>query len=334
MIESIHLVKSFGDVTAVRGVSLVIKPGEVVGLIGASGSGKSTMLNLMAGLLDATEGVVKLNNERIKGPSEQLVPGHPHIKLVHQEYQLLPHVSVRENIADALRFYEKRYQDFRIEQLINLCRLEAVQHRLPRQVSGGEKQRTAIARAIAEKPAALLLDEPFSHLDLPNRELIRSMMLDLVRNEKTACLFVTHDSTDALSISHRIGILQDGQLIQVGAPMDVYRRPYNAYAAQMTGPANLIRAKHLPLMGIIHAYHPNALACVRPENIRLSDRGRFGGTVRNVFFKGAYLEVEVEMNRFVNLTFVAASHEKIKVGQLVGLEMSPESVHWMRGSSV
>lgn len=302
-------------------------------MIGASGSGKSTFLNLLAGLADATEGIVKLNGERVKGPSEQLVPGHAHIKLVHQEYQLMPNVSLRENIAYALRFYEKRYQDYRVEQLIQLCRLESVQHRIPRQVSGGEKQRTAIARAIAEKPAVLLLDEPFSHLDLPNRELIRGVLLDLVRNEKTACLFVTHDSTDALSISNRVGILQDGQLIQMGAPMDVYRRPFNAYVAQMTGAANLIRAKHLPLMGIIHAYQPNALACVRPENIRLSDRGRFGGTVRNVFFKGAFIEVEVEMNRFVNLTFLAPSSEKIKVGDLVGLEMSPESVHWMRGSA-
>ncbi|MGA0556696.1 ABC transporter ATP-binding protein [Larkinella sp. VNQ87] len=333
MLESIQLVKSFGDVTAVRGVSLAIKPGEVVGLIGASGSGKSTLLNLLAGLLDPTEGSVRLNNERIKGPAEQLVPGNPHIKLVHQEYQLMPNVSIRENIAYALRFYEKRYQDFRVEQLIQLCRLDAIQHRLPRQVSGGEKQRAAIARAIAEKPAALLLDEPFSHLDLPNRELIRGMLLDLVRNEKTACLFVTHDSTDALSISNRIGILQDGQLIQMGAPVEVYRRPYNAYVAQMTGPANLIRAKHLPLMGIIHAYQPNALACVRPENIRLVERGRFGGTVRNIFFKGAFCEVEVEMNRFVNLIFLASSTEKIKIGQLVGLEMTPDAVHWMRGSA-
>lgn len=333
MLESVHLVKTFGDVAAVRDVSLGIKPGEVVGLIGASGSGKSTLLNLLAGLLDATSGSVKLNNERVKGPAEQLVPGHPHIKLVHQEYQLMPNVSLRENIAYALRFYEKRYQEYRVEQLVQLCRLEAIQHRLPRQASGGEKQRTAIARAIAEKPAVLLLDEPFSHLDLPNRELIRGMLLDLVRNEKTACLFVTHDSTDALSISCRIGILQDGQLVQMGVPMEVYRRPYNAYVAQMTGPANLIRAKYLPLMGIIHAYPPNALACVRPEHIRLTDRGRFGGTIRNVFFKGAFTEVEVEMNRFVNLTFLAPSTEKVKVGQLVGLEMSPESVHWMRGSA-
>ncbi|MFD1139525.1 ABC transporter ATP-binding protein [Larkinella insperata] len=333
MLESLHLVKTFGDVTAVRDVSLGIKPGEVVGLIGASGSGKSTLLNLLAGLLDVTSGTVKLNNERVKGPAEQLVPGHPHIKLVHQEYQLMPNVSLRENIAYALRFYEKRYQEYRVEQLVQLCRLEAIQHRLPRQASGGEKQRTAIARAIAEKPAVLLLDEPFSHLDLPNRELIRGMLLDLVRNEKTACLFVTHDSTDALSISSRIGILQDGQLVQMGVPMEIYRRPYNAYTAQMTGPVNLIRAKYLPLMGIIHAYPPNALACVRPEQIRLTDRGRFGGTVRNVFFKGAFMEVEVEINRFVNLIFLASSTEKIKVGQLVGLELSPESVHWMRGSA-
>ncbi|WP_128546732.1 ABC transporter ATP-binding protein [Larkinella soli] len=330
MLIAERISKKFDDITAVQAVSLLIKPGEIVGLIGASGSGKSTLLNLLAGLADPTEGVVRLNDERVKGPSEQLVPGHPHIKLVHQEYQLMPNVSIRENIAYALRFYEKRFQEFRVQQLLQLCRLEHVQNRLPRHVSGGEKQRTAIARAIAEKPAALLLDEPFSHLDYPNRELIRGLILDLVRNEKTACVFVTHDSADALSISSRIGILQEGTLIQMAAPVDVYRRPYNAYAAQMTGPTNLVRAKHLPLMGVIHAQPPNAVACIRPEHIRLADRGRIGGTVRNVFFKGAYTEVEVEMNRYVFLTFLAGPNDRIKVGQLVGLDLVPEGVHWLR----
>lgn len=331
MLQAEGISKSFGEVTAVRHVSLTVQPGEVVGLIGASGSGKSTLLNLLAGLVEPAEGLVRLNNERVKSPSEQLVPGHPNIKLVHQEYQLMPNISIRENIAYALRFYEKRYQDYRVQQLLTLCRLESVQNRVPRQVSGGEKQRTAIARAVAEKPAVLLLDEPFSHLDLPNRLLIRSLLLDLVRNEKTACLFVTHDSSDALSISNRIGILQTGQLIQISTPVEVYRQPLTAYVAQMTGPANLVRAKHLPLMGIIHAYQPNALACIRPEHIRLTTKGRFGGTVRNLFFKGAFTEVEVELNRYVQLTVLASPNENLTVGQLIGLELLPDAVHWLKG---
>lgn len=330
MLVAEGLTKIYDGITAVRDVSLAIQPGEVVGLIGASGSGKSTLLNLLAGLADTTEGLVKLNNERVKGPSEQLVPGQPHIKLVHQEYQLMPNVSIRENIAYALRFYEKRYQEYRVQQLLTLCRLEQVQTRLPRQASGGEKQRTAIARAIAEKPAVLLLDEPFSHLDLPNRQLMRDLLLDLVHNEKTACLFVTHDATDALSISNRIGILQGGSLIQLAKPVEIYRAPLNAYVARMTGPANIIRAKYLPLMGVIHPHHPDKLACIRPEHIRIKDRGRFGGTVRNLFFKGAFTEIEVELNRYVRLLLLSEPTDRIAVKQLVGMELAPDAVHWLK----
>ena len=121
--------------------------------------------------------------KRVPGPAEVLVPGHDDIRLVHQEYQLMPNVSVRENISYALRFFEKSYRDFRVDELLKLCRLTEVQDRIPRQVSGGEKQRTAIARAIADKPAVLLLDEPFSHLDLPNRLIVRDLLFDMVRRQ-------------------------------------------------------------------------------------------------------------------------------------------------------
>ena len=244
-------------------------------LVGASGSGKSTLLNLLAGLMDPDEGEVRLNDVHVATPGEKLVPGHPDIRLVHQEYQLMPNITVRQNIAYAVRYYQKDYQTYRVNELLRLCRLEAVADRIPRQISGGEKQRTAIARAIAEPSAdgravILLLDEPFSHLDLPNRTHIRDLLLDLVREAEPgepasfACLFVTHDATDALALSDEVGVMQDGELIQLGTPQTVYRQPETAYVAQMTGPANIMAGGLLPTLHLSATADPDQLVCIRP----------------------------------------------------------------------
>ncbi|QHV96509.1 ABC transporter ATP-binding protein [Spirosoma endbachense] len=324
MLEAHKLTKLFGPIAAVHGVSLKLEPGTVMALVGASGSGKSTLLSMLAGLTDADEGEVRLNGERVPGPSEVLVPGHEDIRLVHQEYQLMPNVSVRENITYALRFFEKSYREFRVDELLKLCRLTDVQDRLPRQVSGGEKQRTAIARAIADKPAVLLLDEPFSHLDLPNRLIVRDLLVDLVRHENTACLLVTHDASDALSIANSLGILRDGRLVQFGPPKEVYRRPATAYAARMTGSVNILKAKHLPTLGLSGVDNPEALLCLRPEQIRLDDMG-LSGTIRALFFKGSHYEIDVELSRYVCLRMLS-TRDDLQVGQLIGIKIAGESI--------
>ena len=330
MLTATHLSKSFADdVKAVRNVSLTLEPGQIMGLVGASGSGKSTLLNLLAGLADADVGEVRLDGERVPGPGEVLVAGHPQIRLVHQEYQLMPNVSIRENIAYALRFSEKTYRDFRVDELLKRCRLTDVQHRLPRQVSGGEKQRTAIARAVADKPAVLLLDEPFSHLDLPNRLLIRDLLFDLIKREQagsraTACLFVTHEATDALSLADTLGVLRTGRLVQIGSPLVVYRQPATAYAARLTGSVNILKSKHLPALGLTQESHPDALFCLRPEQIQLDTTG-VAAIVRGVFFRGSYSEIEVELSRYVCVRLLT-TRDDLQVGQRVGIRVSAESV--------
>jgi ABC-type Fe3+/spermidine/putrescine transport system ATPase subunit len=324
LLEAHKLTKLFGPIAAVHGVSLKLEPGNVMALVGASGSGKSTLLSMLAGLTDADEGEVRLNGERVPGPSEVLVPGHADIRLVHQEYQLMPNVSVRENITYALRFFEKSYREFRVDELLKLCRLTEVQDRLPRQVSGGEKQRTAIARAIADKPAVLLLDEPFSHLDLPNRLIVRDLLFDLVRHENTACLLVTHDASDALSIANSLGILRDGRLVQFGSPKEVYRRPATAYAARMTGPVNILKAKHLPILGLSGIDNPETLLCLRPEQIRLDDTG-LQGTIRALFFKGSHYEIDVELSRYVCLRMLS-TRDDLQVGEPIGIKIAGESI--------
>lgn len=340
MLTATHLSKSFpGNVKAVRNVSLTLEPGRIMGLVGASGSGKSTLLSLLAGLADADAGEVLLDGERVPGPVEVLVAGHPQIRLVHQDYQLMPNVSVRENIMYALRFFEKSYRNARVDELLNRCHLTDVQHRLPRQVSGGERQRTAIARAVADEPAVLLLDEPFSHLDLPNRLIVGDLLFDLIRSDEpglrptgsgqtgsrpTACLFVTHEATDALSLADTLGILRDGRLVQLGPPVAVYRRPATAYAARLTGSVNILKSKHLPALGLPIMDQPEALICLRPEQIHLDDTG-VGGTIRAVFFKGSHSEIEVEVSRYVRVRLLT-TRDDLRPGRRVGIRVAAESV--------
>ncbi|GAB2580002.1 ABC transporter ATP-binding protein [Spirosoma areae] len=333
MLTASKLTKSYPGVQAVRNVSLTLEPGRIMALVGASGSGKSTLLNLLAGLADADSGEVQLNGNRVPGPSEVLVAGHADIRLVHQEYQLMPNVSVRENIAYALRFFEKNYREFRVSQLLKLCRLTDVQDRIPRQVSGGEKQRTAIARAIADKPDVLLLDEPFSHLDLPNRLIVRDLLFDLVRHEHTvsgaethvtSCLFVTHDATDALSLADNLGIMRDGKLIQVDSPETVYRQPVTAYAARMTGPVNIIKAKHALALGLSEAANPDELLCLRPEQIKFDELG-VPAAVRAVYFRGSHYEIDVEVSRYVSLRLLTTRAD-VQPGQHRGIRIDPEAV--------
>jgi iron(III) transport system ATP-binding protein len=317
-----------GDVRAVRGVSFSLESGRIMGLVGASGSGKSTLLNLLAGLADADTGRVLLNGTRVQGPSEVLVAGHTDIRLVHQEYQLMPNVSIRENITYAVRYFEKNYRTHRVDALLKLCRLTAVQDRLPRQVSGGEKQRTAIARAIADVPAVLLLDEPFSHLDLPNRLLVRDLLFELVREQQTACLFVTHDATDALSIADTIGILRDGKLIQLDTPEAVYLRPDTAYAARLTGRVTVLPEKYRSLLGLPSSDRADRLLSIRPEQVVLAESG-VPALVRAVFFMGSHYELEVDLNRYASLRLLTTRPD-VQIGQTVYIRVNADAVWPLR----
>jgi ABC-type Fe3+/spermidine/putrescine transport system ATPase subunit len=336
LLQSIHLTKSYNSRPVVDDVSLTLEPGRIMALVGASGSGKSTLLSLLAAQTDADAGTVWLDGERVRGPGEVLVAGHPHLKLVHQQYQLQPNVSVAANIAYALRFYEKTYRDFRVAELLSLCRLEVVQHQTPKQISGGEAQRTAIARAIAEKPepgrtTALLLDEPFSHLDLPNRAVMADLLLDLVRQDRVACLFVTHDATDALALADTLGILRTGQLIQTGTPAEVYLKPTTAYAAALTGPVNLVKARFLPVLGLSAGVHPDALAFWRPQQLRLTapDSSAIRGRVRAVGFRGHYSDVEVFISRYVTLRLLVLPDEAPLLGDTVGVMLPDAAIRWV-----
>ncbi len=232
-----NLTKSYESREVLHEISFELNPGEVLALVGESGAGKSTLLHLLAGLTEPEAGTITLGDSDVVAYAQKLVPGHPAVKLVAQDYRLFPHVSLRENIAYALREYNREYRNFRVAELLDLADLSAVANRKPREVSGGEQQRAAIARAIAEKPRLLLLDEPFSHLDALHKQTLRQSLLALVRAEGLGCVFVTHDLLDALTTADRVGVMRRGRILHLGTPRDVLTQTESGYVEALMNSA-------------------------------------------------------------------------------------------------
>ncbi|WP_259014019.1 ABC transporter ATP-binding protein [Emticicia fluvialis] len=306
-----NLSRSFDDKKAINNISFALKKGEILAILGESGSGKTTLLHLIGALQEPDEGELLLEGNRITPPSRKLIAGHPDIKLVRQDYGLFPNISIRENIAYELRYYEENYRNKRVDKLLKLSGLDKVQTHLPREVSGGEQQRAVIAKAIAEQPKLLLLDEPFSHLDAVNKRRLKTEILRLIKAEEVSCIFVTHDVSDAYGMADRLAIMRKGKILQLDNPQTVYQHPANRYVAEITGEVNIVNEDWVAKAGIKHQF-------VRPEQIRLAPLSPLKATVLSVKFLGSYYEIslkclEQELKMF--------SFEPLVVGAEIGIEI-------------
>lgn len=287
-----NLSKYFDDKNpAVNDISFTLNQGEILAILGESGSGKTTLLHLIAALKEPDSGELLIENKAITPPSEKLIAGHPDIKLVKQDYGLFPNISIRENIAYELRFYESNYRNKRVNKLIKISNLAHVQDHLPRQVSGGEQQRAVIAKAIAEQPKLLLLDEPFSHLDSRNKRKLKEEILQIIRQDEVSCIFVTHDVNDAYGMADRLAIMRKGKFIQINTPQKIYQNPHNQYIAEITGEVNLIKPNEELYSHLVQEEASN-LILIRPEKIKItSDSESLKVIINNVRFMGSYFEI-------------------------------------------
>ena len=224
---------------AVNGLSLEIAEGEKVALVGKSGSGKTTALRMIAGLIKPDEGEIFFEGEALKDPEEQLIAGHPDIKMVFQDFQVKPNMTVFENVKYNLLHYNKEYQLDRTSELLKLCKIYDLKDKKPVELSGGQKQRLALARTLAEEPKLLLMDEPFSSLDPSTKEEILIDLLEIIKDEEIALLIVTHDASDALMIADKIGFLADGNLLQFDTPKAIYNTPLTYEIARFFGRINV-----------------------------------------------------------------------------------------------
>jgi ABC-type Fe3+/spermidine/putrescine transport system ATPase subunit len=239
------LVKRFGDVAAVDGVSFSIEPGEMLCLLGPSGCGKTTTLRCVAGLETPDAGVIRLDGQVLAdGTQGILVPPHRRrFGMVFQSYAVWPHLSVFENVRYPLRFGARMTREEmgqRTRDALRLVRLEEHAERFPHQLSGGQQQRVALARALVMQPAALLFDEPLSNLDAKLREEMRSELADVQSRLRVPALYVTHDQAEAMALATRIAVMHQGRIRQEGTPGAIYRRPADDFVATFLGSTNLL----------------------------------------------------------------------------------------------
>ncbi|HKG73731.1 MAG TPA: ABC transporter ATP-binding protein [Aestuariivirgaceae bacterium] len=268
-----HVSKRYAAVAALHDVSLSFRDGEFFGLLGPSGSGKTTLLRAIAGFVEPDEGSISFDGRRVEN-----VPVHKRqIGMVFQNYALFPNLTVAANIAFGLsvRRVTGAEAGRQVSEMLELVRLTGLNERKPRELSGGQQQRVALARALVTRPKVLLLDEPLGALDRRLRQEMQVELKDIQRETGVTTIFVTHDQEEALTLSDRIAIIDQGRLMQMGQPREIYERPATIFAAQFLGDANIFTGKRendvliLPGGERIHAPGTAATVVVRPEKMRV-----------------------------------------------------------------
>jgi ABC-type Fe3+/spermidine/putrescine transport system ATPase subunit len=339
-----RLVKRFGEVVAVNDVSLSIERGQFVTLLGPSGCGKTTLLRIVAGLETASSGNVWLDGRRVTDTPAQARG----LGFAFQRYALFPHLSVLDNVAFGLRVRGVRRQERRgrAMQMLELVRLAHLANRLPAEISGGQAQRVALARALAPEPSVLLLDEPLAALDLAVRTAMQEELRRLHRELGTTFVYVTHDQSEALTMSDRIVLLCDGRLIQDASPFELYRQPRTLFAATFVGESNAwpAQAAAPPTAGEpcrvriagLPERHGRAVTAVdagaqvvyvlRPERIGAQEHGAVQATVHDVLARGAQAVVvaEVPGGPTVRVMLPAAEAEQHAAGAPLRLDWEDE----------
>lgn len=325
--------RRYGDLFAVNDVSFEIKEGEFFTLLGPSGSGKTTCLRMMAGFDFPSAGKISIHGQEC----QDTPPYERQVNTVFQDYALFPHMNVRDNIAYSLMIagMNKKQRHLRAQEMLELIRLPDVGERKPAQLSGGQRQRVAIARALINKPKILLLDEPLGALDLKLREQMQVELKLLQRQVGITFVFVTHDQQEALSMSDRICIFNQGRIEQIGTPDEVYDKPSTEFVASFVGSSNLFDAdKSQRLFGRAD------LSMIRPERLQMAAKGsiagaKLSGKVAEVEYQGAFIRYLVDSQNFGSLCIDRPNYanldssDRFSRGDEVDLHCSDASIHWI-----
>ena len=232
--------KCFGDHSAVQNVSFVLEPGEVLSVLGPSGSGKTTLLRLIAGFEVPDAGEIRIDGTLVSGSSVRVPADRRNVGLVFQEFALFPHLTVAQNVCFGLQRLASPERRRRSAEVIELVKLGGLENRYPHELSGGQQQRVALARTLAPRPVAVLLDEPFSNLDADMRRQMRQEMECILRDHGIATVFVTHDREEAFAMADRIGVMNEGYLEQIDTPDAIYRSPATPSVAQLAGTCDFL----------------------------------------------------------------------------------------------
>lgn len=337
---------AYGPVTVVRDLSFRLENGEIACLLGASGCGKTTVLRLIAGFESPAAGRILLAGKTIAEPSRQVAPEARRIGMVFQDYALFPHLSIADNIGFGLRGEKGKRKQARIDEMLELVGLADRGHRFPHEVSGGQQQRVALARALAPEPHLLLLDEPFSNLDVALRERLSLEVRDILKRAGMAAILVTHDQQEAFAVADTVGIMREGRIEQWDTPYNLYHRPATRHVADFIGqgvflPGEVLSRKLVEVeLGRLDSTLPMACASscgecgrgcrldvlLRPDDVIHDDLSDLKGEVIAKAFRGAEFLYTLKLPSGAEVLSLVPSHHNHAIGEKIGIRLDVDHV--------
>jgi len=334
-IEDLH--SGYRGRAVIHGVSFHVNRGSFVCLLGPSGCGKTTILRVIAGFERVYRGRIVLDGRVVARSGLNVPPERRRVGMVFQENTLFPHLTVAENVAFGLHRGPAAARRHRLREMLEVVGLEAMEDRYPHELSGGQQQRVALARALAPEPALMLLDEPFSSLDVDLRERLGTELRDVLKARGITTVLVTHDQNEAFSLSDQIGVLSDGRMLQWDTPYNLYHEPADRFIADFIGRGIFLRGRLLAPdaveteLGVIRgnrAYNWPAGSEVdvllRPDDVQPAPESAVAARVVGKVFKGAEILYSLELETGNRVLSMVSSHEDYPIGETIGIRVAAD----------
>lgn len=315
-----HVEKIYNENAVVEDFTVTVKDGEFLSFLGPSGCGKTTSLRMIAGFIEPTKGIIQIGDKMVSHPRKNIMipPENRNIGMVFQSYAVWPHMDVYKNVSYPLKLKKFSKSDIRkkVEKVLKMVHLQGMASRYPHQLSGGQQQRVALARALVMEPRVLLLDEPLSNLDAKLREAMRFELKDLQDRTEATVIYVTHDQAEAMAMSDRIVVMNNGKIHQIGTPSEIYNSPSNSFVAGFIGltnfiTCNIVDENEIEIDAGTKQYRTKAiippeiekdkvLISVRPEDISIvTSGGNFSGVIKRVTYLGDSIDYRVEVGEIL-----------------------------------
>jgi iron(III) transport system ATP-binding protein len=324
----------YGDLQVLRQVSFALQPGEIGCILGPSGCGKSTVLRSIAGFEQPWGGRILIDNVEVGSSRFNLPPERRNVGMVFQDFALFPHLRVEDNVRFGLHRLRRREQQARVQEMLAIVGMLAYAQAYPHQLSGGQQQRVALARALAPRPAILLLDEPFSSMDVELREQLAREVRSILKQEDSTAVLVTHDQNEAFAMADRICVMHEGSILQQGSGYDLYHRPVNRFVADFIGQGVIIPATVLSPtsveteLGVISGDdrvdgEPGAIVdvLIRPDDVLHDDDSPDSAIVVEKAFRGADFLYFLRMDSGVEVMCLAPSHHNHRINERIGIRL-------------
>ena len=346
VLELVDVHQAYGKADVVHGMSLRLQRGEIGCLLGPSGCGKTTALRCIAGFEPTQSGEIRIDGEIVSGKGVMRPPEQRRIGMVFQDYALFPHLDVAANIAFGLRSASAADKKRRVDECIEAVGLTGLEHKYPHELSGGQQQRVALARARAPKPKLLLLDEPFSNLDVELRERLAQEMRRIIKQANVTAVLVTHDQNEAFAIADVIGVMHDGRIEQWDSAYNLYHRPATRFVADFVGqgvfvPGTVLTSEQVQIeLGVLNGNIPNACeigcdACgkgcqvdvlLRPDDVIHDDASTMQAEVQHKAFRGAEILYTLKLASGQRVLAMVPSHHNHALGEKIGIRLDVDHV--------